>query len=150
MVEPYRTPQMGSGLPPFNSTGNPPINLAFLVNCGSGANEEFLKFCFPYENAYGPWLENQAFIGFTPSINISDEFYITVLFIVPLADGYTVNHARAEVLTQADPPIRSFPSGSDPGHELTVTDMPIYGDRFTRIRSVYTGNDIAPVGWFLP
>lgn len=41
-VEPFRIPQMGSGYPPFNSTGNPPITLVFVSSCSTAALNDFI------------------------------------------------------------------------------------------------------------
>jgi hypothetical protein len=143
-VEPYRSTQMGSGLPPFNSTATPPINLAFLLCCGSGSNQDFIRFCLPYANAYNNWLEDQAVIGFIPSIFVNEEQNIAMVAFDVLASGKTVRRAKDAIVAagyrrHVDPPAVSPP--------LIAEDIAIYGDLNTRIKSVYTGDSALPAEW---
>jgi hypothetical protein len=140
-VEPYRSPQIGSGYPPYNSTGNPPLNLAFIMSCATGAEQDFIRFCLPYYNAYGGYLEDQAFVGYTPSIYIRDMASMATAFWGMLSAGRILREARSAVLElNLNPVGRSSP--------YNETDIPIYGDRYLRIESVYTGDDREPVGWY--
>lgn len=145
-VEPYRIPQMGVGFPPFNSTGQPPINLATVISCGTGQCQDFIRFCLPYENAFGYWLEDQAYTGFVPSIYLKDEGGITKVLYGSLSGGNTLFRARNDLLNAG---FSSVPEGGDPGHLLTLSDVPIYGDDRVRIATVYTRDYRDPAGWYI-
>jgi hypothetical protein len=145
-VEHYRGPQMGSGLPPFNSTENPPINLATIVNCATGSNQNFIRFCIPYLNAFGIWLEDQAYFGFIPSIYLYDEAGINAELYKSLMAGKVLYYAREDLIAAG---YRSFPDGSDPGHVMTAADMAIYGDQRMRLTTVYTRDYRSPYGWYI-
>jgi len=66
VLEPTRVNAMGSGLPPFNSTGLPPIALSFMVACDTGTNNDFAEaYLYPYTNAYvNPAIEDQSELGY--------------------------------------------------------------------------------------
>lgn len=59
----WRTAVNGSGYPPLNSTGNPPINLAVWDSCLTGTDASFLSSLHPFWNAYGGLIEDQAIAG---------------------------------------------------------------------------------------
>lgn len=142
-VEPNRIAQMGGGLPPYNTTQNPPITFAFIISCVTGATNAFSTFLHPYQNAYGGWCEDQAWTGFACELYLKEYEGISRVVFSRLSGGHTIAKAR-EKLIASDPPFTNASSDKP----LVEDDMPIYGDTHTRVRSVYTGDDTAPIGWF--
>jgi hypothetical protein len=140
-IGPYRAAQMGTGYPPFNSSGQPPINLAFILSCSTGAEDEFIEFLRPYINYYAGALEDQAFTGFAGSLFAIDHYDIARAAFASLTAGKTVLDAKIAVLALGKL------CGED-NHVMTSGDMPIYGDPYTRLHSVYTASLAPPVGWF--
>lgn len=69
-IRSFRVSQLGSGLPPFNTGGSPPINISFFDACLIGTDLRILQgtvgdFLFPHGNVYAgvqPVPENQAVI----------------------------------------------------------------------------------------
>jgi hypothetical protein len=59
----FRLGQMGSGYPPFNSTGAPPIAFAFLNCCLCGQSSNWTNFCSPFYNGYGACSKTRRFSG---------------------------------------------------------------------------------------
>lgn len=140
-VEPYRVTQMGTGYPPYNDTTAPPIALAFVASCGTGANQDFIRFCHPYMNGYGMWLEDQAWTGFYCSILVAEIEELSDLASKFFAEGDTVARVRVKLIQE------KF-TDRDEKEYLEESDMPIYGDDCTRLTSVYTGDNTPPQGWF--
>lgn len=148
-VEPYRSPQMGSGYPPFNSTQNPPITLAFISACETGKQQDFIRFCLPYMNGYGKWLEDQAYTGFTTFQYVDDQEEIARTFFAALVTGKTIQKTRL-ALAQHTPPFIVSDTLEGEERVLSAEDVAIYGDTTTRLESVYTADHREPVGWHLP
>lgn len=105
---------------------------------------DLVRFCYPYMNFYGNWLEDQAWTGFACSIYCNDCYAISRTAFQTLVAGYTLSVARANVIA-----LHKHIAGSN-GEVLKLSDMPIYGDTNMRLRSAYTGSDCNPVGWYLP
>ena len=65
-----RQTAMGTGYPPFNSTGNPPMTLVFNDSCKCGVTQGVFwipdssnfadAFLWPYLDGYGNWTECQS------------------------------------------------------------------------------------------
>ena len=49
----YRQSQIGYGVPPYNSTSSPSMNLVYIYSCRCGLDNSFISTLFPYGNSYG-------------------------------------------------------------------------------------------------
>jgi hypothetical protein len=149
--------------PPFNF-GRPPIHFAMADYCESGVgcyefpghpgHGRFETMLFPYF-WNGEYMRNQAvwtWNGFT-SVGLTQNAAWHVW--TRLAAGKTVNKTRQLFLAEMSKPVPWRPvfireTLYDPWRLVsTKYDCPILGDRYTRIRGVYTGNDLSvSTGWF--
>ncbi|CAN5405683.1 hypothetical protein BH11ARM1_BH11ARM1_09690 [soil metagenome] len=142
-VLPHRAPQMGSGFPPFNDTQIPPISIAVILACDAGVSNAFASgFLFPGQHSYGAPSEDQALTGFTCPIYVHETDAITALYLGPLSSGKTMLKSRKEFI---DSGLCHECPTLDP---LTIEDMPIWGDKHTRLTAVYTGNDNDTTHWY--
>ncbi|GIK31440.1 MAG: hypothetical protein BroJett009_04320 [Armatimonadota bacterium] len=137
-----RTAAIGTGLPPFNSTERPPITIAFMESCETGATDSFSSaFLFPSRNAYSPMkVENQAYIGYTIKVGVDIAREVSDTFWRAMERGSTVLGARWSVFMHLIDAGLSDLNPDDLTHDMLNLIMPIYGDTFTRLHSVYTGN----------
>lgn len=62
-LESVRMTQIGSGYSPYNSTNQTPIHFFHIFACHAGETNDFIRACYPYMNAYGYWLQNQAVLA---------------------------------------------------------------------------------------
>jgi hypothetical protein len=147
--ENYRLSHIGSGLPPYNSTGQPALNFLHIYACNCGDTNNFVRGLIPYANAYGEWLEDQAVLDYNVYVQIGDADDHAEVVFQTLDDEFTLLAARANLATTSGlnvwdvigPPL---PSSRD----MELNDIAIYGDPTMRLRSVYTGTNVAPTGWF--
>jgi hypothetical protein len=150
-IESYRSGQVGSGLPPFNSTGQPPIAFAFLHTCCVATNNGFNVFNLPYSNHYGGWMEDQAITGFNGSVRLTQFADLAAMYYQQLYLGSRLEQARAHIVLHGD--FHSAPpSGGPPWFALQEADMPIWGDPKTKLHGVYVtpgGPPLPnPLAWF--
>ncbi|MCC6351611.1 MAG: hypothetical protein IT202_03790 [Fimbriimonadaceae bacterium] len=144
-VEYDRIAQIGSGVPPFNSTQQPGINLAYLESCRSGVTNNFIRFCYPYMNGYGFWLEDQCVLAYNTVVWLNEYESKAQTLYTSLVAGNVVTKARKD-LVDHDPPYHC----DSPPRYMDYDDLARYGDHNTRFKSVYTATDSDPVGWYLP
>ncbi len=135
----------GIGLPPFNSTGLPPINIAFMSGCQTAADNQFAEgTLYPYGNVYvgtSEYPEDQACVGFAISFETNGNAgAVHTAFWGALANGRIVAIAR-DIAYEAY-------EGSNGGDDPTDF-MHVYGDFNARLKRVYTpdGSD-APNKWY--
>lgn len=143
-MESVRAAQMGQGNHPYNSTGVPAINFFHIDTCKAGANNNFIRACYPYINAYGNLLQDQAILGYVPSVSISSIQTMTQAIWGALSTGETVNEAK-EALCQSGVQVTDTGEFYRPIRE---NDVAIYGDIYTRVTGLYTGNDYHASSWF--
>ena len=135
---------MGSGLPPFNTTGQPAISLAYIETCSSGTTGSFIRFCYPYDNGYGFNLEDQCVMAYNTCVFIPEyEEKARVFYGSSLVVGQTVTQARQALVDDG-----RFHCGTNTT-PMRWQDLPIYGDPNTRLETVYTRDGRPPAGWFL-
>lgn len=147
--------------PPYNPTGNPAINFAFFDACNMGDTNNFIRACWPYENYYAQrWLENQAILAFNVYLHASYSLNVHNLFGVRLADGLTIGATTAEIepilntaafsgptIALVADTLNTGPNGATIWRDMIGDDITLYGDADMRIKSVYTGTSIMPIGW---
>lgn len=136
-----RSNQIGSlagGYPPFNS-GAIPINLAFLLCCDAGTNDDFLSFLYPYFDGYGNYLQNKAVLGFTSGANTIHYRELTWAAFEKLIQGYSIKEARDRLveLAQSNGWQMEEPLGAGYVNYDETTAL-IHGDEFTNISNVYS------------
>lgn len=142
-IEGYRTLQMGTGNPPFNSTHAPSIHFAYLNTCCCGSNNDFIRFCIPYMNGYGKWLENQAVMAFKVGLPSNQSYVRTKTVFDYLASGNTVAHAREWMLSH---PLHVYEGGDYV--QMQSWHVPIYGDPYARLKRVYSQVPVPAGAWF--
>ncbi|HTQ10624.1 MAG TPA: hypothetical protein VMI31_11170, partial [Fimbriimonadaceae bacterium] len=144
-LESRRIDQIGSGAPPFNSTGNPPVNFVFLQACDCLQSAPWMKFLYPYAFQYGSYLEDQAVLGFACAVRLGEYWNEAGTLFSDLMSGMTVDNARTDLLSSGF-------HNADNDALLELRDVPVIGDTHTRTRTVYTGDNSSPgtPDWFLP
>jgi hypothetical protein len=134
-LKPTRVTANGSGLPPFNSTGIPPVNLAFVDSCTTGTTNSFaLAFLYPYGNSYTPPLssEDQAEVGYNITKETEQTRRCNDAFWGALEDGKTVNRARFELF-------QAYEGTNEPAFATDL--LHVWGDFYMRLKGVYTGSE---------
>lgn len=98
-----RVAQMGSGatLPPFNTTANPPVNIAYFYACNVGDTPNFETICYPYVNHWLEYMVNQAVLAYTVYVEVSDAGRHAELIYSMLMEGQTLATAMAWLVINA-------------------------------------------------
>lgn len=152
----WRNTINGTGLPPFNSTGLPFTSFVLLDVCSGAADGRFNKWFWPYYRGDFPGTPciNQALFGYSDLTYWNDRVNMASLYWPMLEEGRTVVEMRNWLVTacagywnefapkkyvKITPAARSV---------LNITDCPIWGDPYARLKGVYTGNTTWPVGWY--
>lgn len=122
----------GQGLPPYNSTGSPPINIAYIDACNTGVNNSFADGAlFPYGNTYvgtSGTPEGQAVFGHAIPVYSSEAEATNEHLWEALRLGYTAHEARINAFF-------GYQGANAPG---TAYDfMHVWGDFYARLKSVY-------------
>lgn len=130
-ILPIRVAANGTGLPPFNS-GEPPINLAFVMACATATDNELAEaFLYPLGNAYTgaplSFPENQAQCGYSINVRLDDYQAQATRFFQSLKEGYTANAARVHAQQAYSV-------------ELDENFLIVWGDFATKLKGVYQGN----------
>ncbi len=142
-LKPMRLNAIGSGLPPFNSTGNPPITIAFMDACDTGTDNSFADALLPpYTNYYSnPNIEDQAELGYSFTFLLSRTSAVDTVFWHALSEGKTADEARQEAYGA----YQGANTPQDYEHFLHV-----WGDFYSRLHGVYTGSAVplAQTAWY--
>lgn len=161
----------GTGLPPLNSTGKPTTMFVLLDACKAGTSGpmgtggKFTTWFWPYDTSYFPTpppygVIDQALYGYTgltrwsETATLADEYW-------PVFQVYhTVLEMRVLLLNACHMYADQFPGfiyihftppGEDERSLWSPSDCPIWGDWYTRLSGVYTGNNsLAPQLWHRP
>ncbi len=144
--ETHRISDIGTGLPPFNSTGRPPVFFLHLVACECGKTSDFKTALWPYYMGWGgPYLEDQALLGYKECVKLAEERGLAEKIWEYLAVGHTAFNA-VETFKQflaANPGV--FHSSDIHGtRNMVAADVKLYGDGAMRLKTVYTGNYAPP------
>lgn len=153
----------GSGYPPFNITQHPPVTFAMMCHCSSGFtppdDSMFLHYfktpLVPYYDGYGQFVKDQAVVTWGGTIFVSESQNQVYWFFSKLRLGKTVSFARDQFLALNVPgnphPVNVKPPDGTKHLASQPIDCKIYGDFYTRIKGVYTGNDLLPSSiWWRP
>lgn len=142
----------GSGLPPFNSTGLPPVQFAMFDICDGGPTNQFSSILVPYYDAYDQTkVTDQATVMYPGAIFIDEGESRIYWWFKALRVGKTVDVAKREFLegnSEEDHPVHIDEATNlvDEPYEVNV-----FGDVDTRIKKVYTGNNFAAAAqWYRP
>jgi hypothetical protein len=140
-ILPVRQAAVGTGYPPFN-TGLPPVSLAFIDACLTGADNSFNVFLYPYYNGYNTnRCENQAVVGWRIPVAVDKTQACAAAFWCGLQDGLTVHLARDQMVEEYFYP--------DPVPGSHRDHASVWGDYYTRLNGAYTGTDhFAPRFWW--
>jgi hypothetical protein len=134
-LKPTRIAANGSGLPPFNSTGIPPVNLAFLDTCGAGTDNDFAEaLLYPGGNfytGYSWYPECQSEVGYAMTKMSDQTRACNEAFWERLEAGYTVHEARLKAY-------EAYKGDNKPASHIDF--MHVWGDFYTRLKGVYSGS----------
>jgi hypothetical protein len=144
----WRETTIGSGLPPFNSTAKPAINLCDFQTCLSGSDDSFGTLLFPYYNGYGKLLESQAVCGYSVLVYVSDASLLTNLLWGKLAEAETLGSASFSTLVRARDVYQVHVLDGETDRLIATDDFHVYGDDTARIKDVYTNDDTIPDTWW--
>ncbi len=156
----WRAEANGFGWPPFNDTGNEPVELALLLGCKMGSSSAFLTAIEPHGTNYDPFtIRDKAVVAAYGQLFIGDGSRLADWLITSLTGGQTVHKACLQLFALASqqhllnqPSVYTNFDGNPYGDNVlnSFSELPIYGDRFTRLTKVYTGNDFLPYpnDWF--
>lgn len=96
-----RVDQVGfDQLPPFNSSGKPPLNLAIQFACNAlfpNGTTPFVSYLFPATNGYGTFLENQAFLSWDMNVPVSDLGLLAQEVSFWLKRGFDIEFAKQKM-----------------------------------------------------
>lgn len=143
-IKPSRIVGNGTGLPPINSTRNPPINLAFIDACCTGVENYFAEaLLYPHGNIYAGtswWPENQSQVGYSIIAKLDETKPSGQAFWEELMNEKTVDEARQAFF-------EAYKGSNKPATADQL--LHVWGDFYTRMSGVYTGNyGHAPKGWY--
>jgi len=144
----WRGAANGSGYPPFNSTQKPPVHLAIFHGCDTGETDVFRPILRPFQDAWWPIpYANQASIGFEDKALVVEAELFVQRFFSLLMEGRTIENAVFKFIERntneeeyaEEPKVHVYLFNDDVPPVLlsSVDQLPIAGDRFTRVRSVY-------------
>jgi hypothetical protein len=144
---------IGTGLPPNNSSQNPPLNLVYLVGCNLATSDQFTAYCWPYQHQTGGSMENQCFVGFNKWVLLRSYTAFAEFMKGAMRIGFSVHMARQlmsqEVINGSDQFEVSDTGIEGDSRSFTASDMEIYGDEYTRIKNVYQQNHARSETWKL-
>lgn len=143
-----RTSDIGSGLPPLNSSHQPPISLAFLYSCDCGYTNRFSTLLIPYANYYGGWTEDQSVMAYTVPCWCDQAGDHASCLFGQLSQGETADAARLYMEAYAEELGLTVEAADGSVRTLIHGDLVIYGDFYTRLTSVYTASNVQPIGWY--
>jgi len=133
-IRPFRVTAIGTGLPPFNSGEQPPINFYFVYACSVGVADGGSSPGIPGDSLYpngnvytgvSSSPENQAVLMSTGGLPVASKNLLDVFYGL-LLDGYSVRDAADKVFEDSE-------SDDDPF-------MVVKGDHATRIKNVYVSD----------
>lgn len=140
-------------LPPFNY-GAPPVNLLYLIACKFGMTSDFTKCLWPHVMAWGgPFQENQSALAYKPSLVVQQLSLHAELVGPLLRQGQTTLVAVEQFDAYLDlypGVLRCWDHVTGAKRDMQEGDLVVYGDTKTRVKSVYTGTNVEPLGWFRP
>jgi hypothetical protein len=138
-VQEARETGMGAGQPPFNS-GTPPVNLAFVDACETGLNNAFADaFLWPF---YDTNATDQAEIGWHINTDTTRTQADGNTFWSYLEQGMTAHLAR-------DAMVDTYLGYKPQPPDAESNYVACWGDYFTRLHYVYTGDDaMGRGGWY--
>ncbi|HRK20815.1 MAG TPA: hypothetical protein PLX06_03360 [Fimbriimonadaceae bacterium] len=143
-IEADRTWHIGTGLPPYNSTGKPQFNLALHMTCNSfgspnlpSGESYFSRYFYPYWNAYGGFCENQGFLGWSLTLDVRDYYALSTLLVDELAQGEKLAVAMQVMIAGAP----------NSHHNYAIGDALIDQDGNTTLRRVYDPNSSLKRWW---
>ena len=116
-----RTSDIGSSLPPFNSTSKPPISVAMIYGCNCGATSAFNKILYPYYSSYSPTAtQNQCLVAYTAFVPVTEAGEQSGPFLGYLREGLSAREARRELVEETGHRARSL--DSEEWRPLTTID----------------------------
>lgn len=143
--------------PPFTA-GSSPINILYLLSCNGGDTTAFESALWPHYMGWGgPLSENQAVIAYTVYIPVGELHKHADIVGGHLRDGYTVQSTKMhfELYLSLHPDeLEAWDTYNFEDPDLTPPrpmkngDLITFGDGKTRVKSVYTGSNVNPVGWY--
>lgn len=140
---------VGTGLPPFNFSQNTPIYFGYIFSCNTGDTNSFNRMCWPYQNYYGDSWIDQCILVYSAYVNVQQPDIHAELVFAKLTAGHTVLTAQSWLVANAaDSNLLVKTNANDNWRTLTSGDICLYGDPCTRIKSVYTGSNVSPIGWW--
>ncbi|MBX7132006.1 MAG: hypothetical protein K1X67_04930 [Fimbriimonadaceae bacterium] len=154
----HRVSQKGSGIPPFN-TGAPPVNFCHLLACNCGDTNGFITVCYPYYMAWGgPWMENQALMAYGVYVLLKQLAQHAYLIWSKLAEGRTAWKTQQwfnVVWLEENPEQLVVSDDGESERFMKPGDLALYcnynGDHGAmRLKTVYTGTNTDPIGWYMP
>lgn len=160
-----RAADIGTGLPPFNSTSSSSIFFCHLQACKCGTTDNFEVVLYPYYMGWGGvYLENQAVLAYSAYLLTTDRINNAYIVWPWLAHGYTARSTWAWIRDEYLPTNAYGLQVSDSG-ESSVDDWrtPTIGDfnlicgpdnGAARLKTVYTGDQVLPLTstnpWYRP
>ena len=133
---------VGTGLPPYNSTSSPPIQFAYIVACNVGDSNDFIRYCWPYQQWNSQsWLVDQCFVAFNTFVLLRcyTQFGNGLCKYLKLGDCVSVARSNMPFDATISPSefvVRDIDSGQY-DRTFQVGDLSLYGDPYTRIKNVY-------------
>ena len=98
-----REDHMGYGLPPFNTTEVPPVNLMWHYSCNSGLQPGFARVLWPFLMEGWPPLANQGFVGYNRWVLVDKCSFISYrVYLHLLQHDETVSETVRRLVEEAN------------------------------------------------
>lgn len=135
-------------LPPFNTTGNPPISLLWLDCCHCGCNDAFERALWPFFSVcFENLIKNHAVVAFKVSVFADASEAMAAYATGSFAIDNTIDQTVAHIVSRQR--INVFDDVTGKKRLLDKNDFTVLGDKFTRMNGVYNGtNKVSPLGWY--
>lgn len=151
---------IGTGSPPYNSTGLPPINMLVFHSCRTGWQTDYVEALYPNANAFAPYYtENQCWWAYKRQLFVSNLSEYAEAVSSLLLEGYSAEYARAVLcdeeyasshdlrVSECGPSCQTNCEVHDQaGRYVQLDDIVLMGDKKTRVKFVYTGTNFLQ-GW---
>jgi len=156
---------IGTGLPPFNSTSSSSIFFFHLQACNCGDTDDFVAALYPYYMGWGGvYLENQAVLAYSVFLRSSDRDDNARIVWGRMSQGHTARATRTWIRDSYLPSNSYGLQVSDLGKEPitdwrdpTISDFNLIcgpDNGAARLKTVYTGDQMPPTSattpWFRP
>jgi hypothetical protein len=142
---------LGTGVPPFNSSATPPLQFVYIVGCNAGDNDEFMRYLWPFHQYGGGWLDDQVTAAFNRLIISGCLYMFANTYKNSLVVGHNAFMSRLimEQFAVNNPGtliVRDIDS-SEYDRDFSASDLSLFGDPYARIKGAYRQDHVQSLDW---